>query len=321
MNEAANTNTGSLPETYRLTELGAQARAYSQGMARNMIELGRVFTEAKALVKHGEWGEWLRENAGMSDTQARQLMRIWERFGQNPALQDVERSKLFRMLTLPEGTEGKFLEAHDVKEMSAREIEKAVKEARDEERAAARAAIDRERKARLEAEKAASDLAARPAEIPPEVSARLSAAEEAAREAREGADHFAELAKKAAAERAEMEKQVRRARAELDEANEMAREQQAEYDRTREELLALKSEKARGDAERTVSAELTGEALAAAVRTFIGTAARLPQMGKAFARMGAAEREEYETLIRVVEKWAEDSRAAMRAVVIEGTVA
>ena len=70
-----------------------------------------------------------------------------------------------------------------------------------------------------------------------------------------------------------------------------------------------------------MSAELTGEALAAAVRTFIGTAARLPQMGKAFARMGAAEREEYETLIRVVEKWAEDSRAAMRAVVIEGTVA
>jgi hypothetical protein len=44
-------------ELERLTNLAAEARAYSEGLALNMFQLGRVFTEAKKLVEHGEWTE------------------------------------------------------------------------------------------------------------------------------------------------------------------------------------------------------------------------------------------------------------------------
>ena len=36
----------------------------------NFIDLGRRLTEAKNLLKHGEWGKWLQESVGFSQNRA-----------------------------------------------------------------------------------------------------------------------------------------------------------------------------------------------------------------------------------------------------------
>ena len=142
-----------------LDGLAKEARYYSESIATNMIQLGRVFTDAKKLVKHGEWGAWLRSNADCSERTAQQFMQVYGRFGENPAFARIgERSKLFKMLALPPGTEDDFMDRNDVAGMSSREVDAAVKAFR--ERAE-------------QAEARVKELENRPPEIPEDITETL----------------------------------------------------------------------------------------------------------------------------------------------------
>jgi glutamate synthase domain-containing protein 2 len=44
--------------------------------AEAAMEAGALLNEAKALVKHGEWTQWLAENTGFSGRTARRYMQI-----------------------------------------------------------------------------------------------------------------------------------------------------------------------------------------------------------------------------------------------------
>lgn len=138
----------------RLSGLAAEARLYSENMAMNMFHLGRVFTEAKTLVPHGQWGAWLRDNSGMSERSAQQLMQVYARFGDQPQLAGLEKSKLFKMLSLPSGMEEVFIEDNDLENMTARQVEAAVQEVK----ARMQAEINEERQIR-------QDVAARATEL------------------------------------------------------------------------------------------------------------------------------------------------------------
>ena len=47
----------------------------------NSIEIGRRLTEAKLLLGHGEWGEWLEKSVDYSQRTASNLMRIFTDYG------------------------------------------------------------------------------------------------------------------------------------------------------------------------------------------------------------------------------------------------
>jgi len=47
------------------------------------IEIGRRLQEAKALVKHGEWGKWLEESVSYSQKTAERLVKLYEEYGPN----------------------------------------------------------------------------------------------------------------------------------------------------------------------------------------------------------------------------------------------
>ena len=115
-----------------LDGLAMQARMFTENVTLNMLQLGRVFIQAKELVQHGQWEKWVRDNSGMSERQAQTLMQAYRRFGERPAFQGLEKSKLFKMLALPDGTEEQFVQEHDVAAMSSREIEAAVRRARED---------------------------------------------------------------------------------------------------------------------------------------------------------------------------------------------
>lgn len=304
MNEIANTQqTGLTP----IAVLAEEARIYSESMAMNMLNLGRVFTEAKKQVAHGEWGDWVQRYSGMSARSAQQLMAIYSRFGDKPAFAGVEKSKMYKMLALPEGTEEAFAEKNDLSAMTSREVEEAVKRVREQ----ANEEIRRERAARKAAEERAEELSARPPEVPEEVSAALKSKDAMIEQQKQELERIAATGRDSVAEANRLRSDNNRLRRELNENAELLEETQQECNRAQAELLNLQSTVAKGDAERTPCDELTADTFAAAVRQFIGTCARMPHMGRTFGMMRPEEYHVYDELLRTVEGWAKDARKAL----------
>lgn len=290
-----------------LDALAAQARIYSENAAANLLQLGRVLTEARERVPHGEWTDWVRENAGMSYSQAAACMGSYRRFGNRELFSGVERSKLFKMLALPEGTEERFMQDNDVEDMTAREVGEAVKKVRDE----VRGEIARERRLRMEAERQADRAASDQEDISDAVAEELRQKDAEIQEAKASSQHFAELARQVGNEKAALERECKR----LQEEQDM---QQAQYDQLQAEYLNLKSSYKRGDAERAQADALTADVFAASVRDFLGMCARMPYMGATFGAMTQAEKATFDENLKAVEGWAAGARRALSAVVVEG---
>lgn len=94
--------------------------------AANMCQLGKLLTEAKAIVGHGGWKDYLEKEVSYSQSTANNFMRLYEaygEFGPNPqTFGNLGASKALELLSLPEGTREEFAESHDVESMSVREL-------------------------------------------------------------------------------------------------------------------------------------------------------------------------------------------------------
>lgn len=313
MSEISNT-TGQLPS--RLDGLAMEARLLTAGVAMNMLQLGRVFSEAKPLVPAGEWQNWIRDNACVSVRTAEQYMQAYSAFGTNPDIANLGQSKVLKLLPMPEAEREIFLETHDVQNMTVREVDTAIKEAREQ----AQAEISRERELRLAAEHKAAELASRPPEVPESLTASLREKDEVIdRQWTElerlkviGQEQLAE-ANKLRRENADLLRDVK------DQAN-LLQEAQENYDLVQRELLDAKSAIARGEVDRGASDRLTSDVFARAVRQFMGDVARMPHMRTAFAMMGAEEKAEFDELLSTVESWAVDARKALDTTAGEGVI-
>ena len=310
MNELANTQTTGLTPIHVLAE---EARIYSESMAMNMLNLGRIFTEAKKQVPHGEWGEWVQRNSGMSVRSAQQLMAIYARFGDKPAFAGVEKSKMYKMLALPEGTEDAFMANNDVSAMSSREVEEAVKRVREQ----ANKEIAQEREARKAAEARVQELADRPPEVPVDVIEELNGKDRELERYRLELERVGATQRELLEQRNDANRKLLEAQRELRESAELLDETQQECNRAQAELLNLQSTIAKGDAERAPTDQLTVDVFASAVRQFIGVCARMPHMARTFAIMPLSERNAYDELLRTVEGWVAGSRAAMNTIAFE----
>lgn len=132
-----------------------QRRAARQ-LLTDLIEIGRLLVEAKSMVPYGEWGKYLQERVEYSTSQANNLMRLYNEYGDNQEsfFGSLQNSKQFGNLTytqalalvaLPPEDRAAFAEQHDVENMSTRELEKAIREelaAAEKERDEAREALD-----------------------------------------------------------------------------------------------------------------------------------------------------------------------------------
>ena len=321
MTELANTGTG---EISLLNGLALQARTLAQSAAMNMLQLGRVLYEAKPLVQHGEWDKWIRENAYMKRRTAETYMQAYKVFGLNAQIAEFGTTKIMKLLPMNEEEREELLSEHDVSAMSTRQLDEAIRQQKEklvqEARAEVQGEIDREREARIAAEQRAEAAESRPLELPEEFKAELESARGIVKEQQEKID----LLSKAEQERYTQHQQAicenMRLKQEIREKDELIEEQQEEYNRTQAELLDVKSSIAKGDAERMPLDQLTPDAFASAVRTFIGSCARMPHMTAAFSVMNDEERRMYDELLQTVESWAKGSRKALDTVTVEGVV-
>lgn len=300
-----------------------QGQMFLFNAAQNLLQFGRVLTEAKPLVPRGKFEAFVRENFRMSERTAQQYMAVWKRFGGKAQFETVQFSSLQKMLALPEGEEEQFAADHDLKGMTARQVEAAVKQAREEERKS------------FEKEKAELENRVRRETIAQSKEAIL----EARKELDDAKSSLAGIAEERAgwgAKQRELERELEAARGEALRANEQARsairerdaaisdledvsaaltENQQEYDRLQSELLDAKSSAAKGDAEREVNGDLSLPDFCAAVRAFLGEVSQMPYMAGTFAEMvdpGTLRR--WDESLTAVEDWAGRARRALNTV-------
>ena len=102
------------------------------------VQLGRKLTEAKALVEHGEWGNWIKDNLPFSQDKASMMMKIYDAYGANQeslfgdinseTFRNLGISQAFVLLSVPESEREQFVKDNDVESMSVRELKKAIEE-------------------------------------------------------------------------------------------------------------------------------------------------------------------------------------------------
>lgn len=136
---------------------------------RSAVEIGKRLNEAKELVPHGEWGNWLKENVDYSQSTANNFMRLADEYGNSQSLENLSYTKALALLGVP--AEEREQVAAENEDKSARELQKVIKEKKqlekqlklaEKERAAlhelneklkeAQADFDGEEEARLKAE-------------------------------------------------------------------------------------------------------------------------------------------------------------------------
>ena len=122
-----------------------------------ILTIGRCLIEAKDMLSHGEWLPWLTEKVEFSPRTAQNFMRLAREWSNTQTLADLGASKALALLALPADERETFLEEHNVVDMSARQLEQAIKE-RDEARSAAEHAAADQRAAEQARDKMAEDM-------------------------------------------------------------------------------------------------------------------------------------------------------------------
>lgn len=114
------------------------------------VEIGRRLVEAKELLPHGEWGDWLKNRVDYSQDTAERLIKLYNGYGsaqgslfgaeldsKSATLRNLSISNALQLLAVPAEERGDFAEAVSADKLSTRRLEDAIRE-RDEARKRAR---------------------------------------------------------------------------------------------------------------------------------------------------------------------------------------
>lgn len=233
---------GEIQQERTLEVIAGEIRTYSDLLAKSAIEIGRRLCEAKEMVPHGQFAEWVKTNTGYSTSSASNFMRLFREFSTEQGslfgaemkcqtFGNLNYTKVLALVSLPESERESFVEEHDVEHLSVRELERLVKErtaeleAENQKQALALASAenrisvmqgelesssDELKKSRVKI----SELEARPmATVVERDEEAIEAAAEAARKA--AAKEYEELVKTADKAKAEAEKALRAAKEEI----------------------------------------------------------------------------------------------------------
>lgn len=215
----------------------------------SVVQIGRRLEEAKQLVPHGEWTDYLDTKLGYKPSTAQNYMRIAREFGDGQVglsgktasdfFGNLGYSQLLPLLGLPEEEREQLAEENDLAGMSSREIQALVRE-RDEAKAAAEQAqkeVGHMRDKLEDADKDLSDYQHKLHDAKQQVKQQKEAAKANAQTAAELQRQLNELAEKANQPRDLTDEERAALRAEV--VAEQSKALQAAEDRAAEALAKL----------------------------------------------------------------------------------
>lgn len=115
-----------IPAARSLEQVTQGIRILTAQTAANMCQIGKLLTEAKAMVGHGGWKQYLETEVSYSQSTANNFMRMYEAYGEfgpnSQTFGNLGASKALELLALPEGQREAFAESHDLESTSVREL-------------------------------------------------------------------------------------------------------------------------------------------------------------------------------------------------------
>lgn len=287
----------------RLVILECRIRDNMNRVGESALDIGRCLNQAKEedLVPHGQWQEWVYKHTGMSPRTAQMWMKAAREIAPASPLASLDFSKVQALLSLPSEEREQFAEEVGADSKSVRELKEAIK---------ARQAAEKERDAAKKREQETlanydryKDQAAKEAEA---LSNKVKSLEDELEYALEGG---------AANE------EIERLKEEIeDQEAEILRRAKAE-EKAKNELLALKSQMARGFGSAPAHEGLTPDELSEAISAFMGRADVLPYMRTQLATCDHSTRSAFREQVERVLGWCERAMRALDTVtgeVIEG---
>ncbi len=168
MNELA-----TIPHSRELKDVTRDIRYQTGQFLRTAIEIGRLLFEAKDMVEPGGWGKYIEEELPFSHSWANNYMKLYKEygsdqtslFGDSQAFMNLRPTQALELLALTAEKREKFMETHEVKEMSTRELHKEIQEALEQTRAELRDAEQEKMQLRNQVEVLKSTEGAWDAEI------------------------------------------------------------------------------------------------------------------------------------------------------------
>lgn len=259
--------------------VAAEIRALTANMLTSIVEIGRRMCEAKEMLPHGAFGNWIKENTGYSISTANNFMRLFNEYADkqlsifgaevnSQTFGNLTYSKALALLALPENEREEFVSENNVEAMSTRELEAAIRE-RDEAREAlkeAEAVKDEIASAYSETKAELEELKSRPIDVavsatdPAEISKAVEEAlSQAAEKHKKEMDSLIKKLEKETKKTDKLEKAVSAAEEKAREAESnaegKAEEYKAEAEEYRKEALRLKKELLMAD---PITAEFKG---------------------------------------------------------------
>jgi hypothetical protein len=119
------------------------------------VEIGRLLCEAKELVKFGDWEGWLKEKVDYSQSTANNLMKIYKEYGdeqidllgtsKSQTFGNLSYSQAIALFALPAEEREDFVKGNNVEDMTARQLQDAIKAKEQAEKKASDAISEKEK--------------------------------------------------------------------------------------------------------------------------------------------------------------------------------
>lgn len=134
-----NTSVGERDITVITQEIHELCRQAKTMLLMYAVEIGRRLVEAKAVLPHGAWGTWIKENTEFSQSTANNYMKLFDEYGasqitifgatvNSQSLANLPYSKALALLAVDSEEREEFAEKVGADELSVKELEAAIAE-------------------------------------------------------------------------------------------------------------------------------------------------------------------------------------------------
>lgn len=143
--------TATQPPAPTLDQLTLEVKFYLGQTAQNIIEVGKRLAQAKEMLPHGEFGDWLDKNFSLKKSTANNFMRCAERFGNFQMSGNLNSSQMVELLALPADETEAFIEAKaaegtPVEDMTVKKLREEVEQWKSKAEVNASAVNEKERR-------------------------------------------------------------------------------------------------------------------------------------------------------------------------------
>ena len=264
-----------------------------------IVEVGHCLIDAKELVEHGSWGEWLQRVSGLTERQAQRWMQIAKEIPADSIAAKLPRSHIQELLAAPEDKREEIAKKAVDESLTVKQLREEVAKANRRFDAMCNREADLKDKI-AEADKRAKAAEARASNVQcanAVLSNKLKYAEE----------------KAATGISLEAQAQIDSLKADLKDAQDFASAQAEKRAAAQRELLDYKKAANESSGSGRDFA-FDAEALRLAASTFMAVAGILPHMGDSLALIGESERAEYMASVDMVAAWVKGAVDALNTV-------